>query len=821
MEATNNAINSTTNDPTYEQQETATTIANMTNVIPDTGSDIETSPKFEMTTLEKASFDCNDFIVDSSEQNTHHLMQPVNGADETTKPATINIESNPEPKVSDKGYENPASTNIERSQAIVDEPISSAPSEGFVSLHSMANATPETFSVISTNQPVQHDGKTSIRIESGKVEQHSIQQDLDKHQTQATTEHVETNKCAEPDQARQTTEHAVHSGPTHSNGDGFSMMSQSSVDAQMETIIGHALELGGGHQFSQAIGSEDKEKALEHIQKEIFGCKNPMESLAEVASLQATMMSTTTPETNPTSIIDPNQQLDQTTKTETIIEQEPKTDLRTKQNPEDKEVKEESEPTVDDKPEELQAQTIEVTKTEPNTTRNELEASEQDVKTREDAEPSKEDLVPNTTTVMDEDSNRGSNDTISSLEQTIQDEILKSCPKETNSKSKAQTAPMADVVEEQSAIIEETVEVIEEPVEEADVANLIEQPTPIVEEASSGDEAVKQAAGEDKDTDNEVIVEKPEVEVIRRQLVEDTGCADQDMVVKEQEEPVTRRSARKVKPKKEIDEEQPKQVEVKRPVRTNRGRKASVKESDASTPGEVGQGEKPTPLGDIPKEVEQRNIEATSTDETKVDEPVKDDPPKGDESNVEPRPASAESEVKLVGQEPDNQDKELSPEPQISVRSLRTRTPKRKPEVEEKEEPDEKVEIPKKQMKRSRVSDEHNKTIATSSGRSAPTIKLPYKSRSTISSSDPAIRPDTRYEVSYHDGGVNRKFKCDKCKYSTDNLNNIAFHHKMTDSALGFKCPGLLKAAEEQRAEIIRLQQTPKGNKKKSYSRYG
>lgn len=769
MEGINDAIsnsNNQTQQPATTIVSTLTTVSHVTPLTSQVDDEFEPDSKWEITTLEKASYDCCDIYMDTSLDSQQ--PQTANGNDEqepSQQPEQqLNLQEQQQLKQPSDTSNEKESQNIKEqikdSARLVEKPyqvvtpeityhqpvVSTENNDCFISLHSMVNAAPETSNETLpavTTQP----GEEVTKSDDGKVEQNNR---TDKTNKQLETSHQVTSEKGAVDRQIGQKQHPTSDGSgmntdQPSEGSSNCVLSQSSVDAQMETVIDHAVELGGGHQFSQALGQEDKEKAVENIQREIIGFRNPMESLAEVASQQPIMTEgLKVEEKRPV-----NQPPESTASTSAKVPSH-ETDLRQKKNSVPEEETTSQQPQAKDNGEDASVAAKSPNRQKASGTL--VNEDHGDSGTEEGIVATKERWnIPN---------KKESSPIVEEPNANVE-EIA---PKRSNSV----VEDAASVVEEAARIVEETVEVVEGSIGAVEDPAASDQPCPVVEEAPSADESDNEKGSEKESADADVlIIDQGQA----AKLIEESSKEDR-MEVEGHSESTTRRSSRKVKAKREVVES-PK-LEARRSSVRSRGRKDADTEKNP----------------EIVDDVVEENVKM-GADEVDNDEKAHSD---------------SDEKLEQIVTEPVN----ASPKQGRPSRSMRTRAPKRPLEEESPQ-----VETNRKCVKRSRGTDEHNKSYEAT--KNTPTIKLPYKSRATISTSDPATRSDTRYEVYDHDGGSNRKYRCNNCRYSTDRLNNIVFHHKRSNEFVsGVRCPGVLRAAEEQRAEIIRQQQTPKGNKRRS-----
>lgn len=158
--------------------------------------------------------------------------------------------------------------------------------DGAVVYHSLMNAAPET-----QGETLVREGKVEIEEEPKLVTETVSTLNFDsetKKQGQHGTNHSEESQQP-AEELNQPENNAVNTNIStdlpnisaqQTDEDAFrsSSLSQSSVDAQMEKVIDDIVELGGCQQFVQTLGQHDsiidKEREVEHIQREIIGDGN-------------------------------------------------------------------------------------------------------------------------------------------------------------------------------------------------------------------------------------------------------------------------------------------------------------------------------------------------------------------------------------------------------------------------------------------------------------------------------------------------------------------------------------------------------------------
>lgn len=782
MEESNNAISSKNQEPALPTTTTASIVSAMTAVsqsMPIT-SDIdyfEPDSKWEMTTLEKASYDNNDIYTATNSldnqpqeqrQQQQQQTQQENGKNhEVSSSERDHVERQPSQEHIDSVQSGQSEQSDLQKLNANTKGISTdicAPKNSDTSaadLHSPIDAT------ATPPQPARSD-KSDLIQSSNKQVTHCLES-RDMASRQSEVPQIPQNPAIES----QISEVERSSDGGTSNV----CLSQSSVDAQMAKVIEDAIDLVGGHQFTQSLKQlEDREKAVEDIHREIVGCRsNPMNLIADVASKQPTLAETHA-RPNPQGKHDTQANNSMTpdglvssTDLKTTREIVPRGEENFTASPAI-EISERSQ--VDNR-----FQDVDALKTLSEGAA--AGTSKREVSTSEEASSNKH--VTEACSPRSEGS-----DVISEASKNE----LKSDPIQIEH-SPAQSED-DNSVEQLNCIVEEVIEVIEKPTATTNEAAQIhnEQPKSIVEQAPSADESEKNDTKEDN-PNSEKVESPPELKSPEH--------ADSRSL--------TRRSSRKVKPTEKISEEEPIVDSSSRRV-SGRARK-TIKVTDSKEIEPKKKLEEPVASVST-SEFEKSDCSKQEGGAKEVESAINEEKVADEGKGTKRVVRRNEKQVRVqIAEEVASAD-EISPEPQKQARSMRTRTPKRS--LEEDSPSSE----PRKQIKMCRgVSDELNKSFEVA--KNTPIIKLPFKSsRATISTSDPASRPDPHHQqTSNYEISAKGRFQCNDCKYSTDRLNNIVFHYKEPSGVSGIRCPGVSRRAQEQMENIIKLQQTPKGNKRK------
>lgn len=772
-------LNSTVNNGQQQSAvETVPIISSLTAVAPISASDVDfpTDSKWEFTPLEKASLDCIEvdtqaFSSGNGDQQQEHVKDDRNKS-ELASDAKV---SKPNEQKQQAKEQHALIENSEPQHATL------------MDLNASDIIETGTKDKKSTNTSNDEDLKTDDQEEkmdqaANMADQVIISRELTEIEDTSTISNIfsknsaETPVNAEPNKAI---------GPTNRNVDhnkqnddekrsylakddtpqptqGANFLSQGSqMDAHMERLIDNVVELGGGHNFEQDFGhSADKAKVVESIHREITSDRSSMEIMADIA-LQQLPLDTAPQTTAQTSVLT---SIDDKKPEENIIPV--KTDAA---------INDLNDSRSHDCKDEFQ-----------ETARSEDEGANQSDDSPKESKEQKESPFKHDTadqimesegvgdiveTFVEEASSTTSLPTLGEVEPTIEEPSL------VEVEASAQEHGL------NSDILVEPVDKVGENVREVDLV-------PVIEEAPSAEDSDGTEKEKEKGASS---LKKSKVEFASiSEAIEKTDESHQEAVPEEQTSKLDtsrRRSGRsRAKPEEKPTESTP-TVETCGRTQT-RGRNSVKKVTGTPVHNETS----------MSVEVDKaRNAQ----DETPTKEP----------SGLAP----ATNEMEL---EKDDSESKKIDEVSTTTRARRTRAPQKPVE----EAPQLQEEPAKRQTKRSRSSldSELNKSLETS--KNTPLIKLPtQRSRATISTSNPSTRPPPEpaqkrkrspspdVEASF--SSTDKKYTCCECNFSTDRLNNLVFHYNK-----GF-CLGKCQMVEVMKADIIKQQQTPKGNKNKRFAR--
>lgn len=746
------------------------TIPSATPITSEIISDFEPDPKFEITPLEKATFDCNDLFLqdnnsselaqqsengkqeqyesqgsgnvlvsqDSGVQQTSSDEKEPDARPTTTKKGRSGIKHPVDSQgVSGKSCENSehlTTSSNDISSKINDCPSSSGRHESDADHLTATISVEESIAASALVQVAEGQAMKGDPIEP----QNAKDSNTDRQQQYSA---IETPHQADRIQAAEESEHANY----------LYSLSQTSVDAQMEKVIENIVELGEGHEFSHSLSQvEDREKLLESIHREITSVQSSIDLIADVASKQQSIE------------ISPTEQL-----------RKPVENAGNQKEPNNS----------------AQYHNTDLKTSKTLTTRAEDKPSPLDNAVKVQTDDTIEMNVPMEAETV---GNRSDNITkASEIESCEPTELLEVKPKPIIEEPLAPSdLEAADTeLEKLEPKEDKKEEVSVEPLESADEAVEPLNSEPVIEEAPSADESDANQA--DKESINgKESAEMPlkrvskelsvEVETEESSAIADTG---------------RRKSGRRVKA---VVRET---VEVSN---TEELRKSSRRLSSRKRPIEV---EQPTEMK-VVTEMEQHKVPKDETNNVSdTNQNISSDYEKGSEREIEKVEQVNESRDEDIGEaraKKADAVEDVMPEPMDEAvrrpsRSLRVRAPKR---LLEEESP--KADLPKKQVKRSRgASDDLNRSSEPS--RSTPTIKLPtLKSRMTISTSDPSSRPGAHKERVSVTLATDKKYVCHQCGFATDRLNNMVYHSTKS------YCEGKTEMAEMMKNDIIKQQQAKK-----------
>lgn len=812
----NNPSETPNNDINQQLSDMSTTIvSSLTTATPITSeivSDFEPDPKFEITPLEMASYDCQDIY--STNLIEPHQQQPLgnnNGSGE------VQNETQQRPEHLTQLEQVPTEQQQQPHDTLAPNPPqyqqSGANSSAMSQYHTNAESKPTVETQqqkqtdekqISNQEVVINDCKSELAEKNITTSQAVVVPETSISHTQAelvvprdsgSTEHLAQPVNKSDNETK--TEGTSASIPVHQqldfdinaslsvgdhaikNSDTSHLfsLSQTSVDAQMEKVIDNIVELGGVHQFPQSLGHlEGREELFATIHREITGERSSIDLIADVASRQQSI------EITPAIAPEQNTQVEDKVFKETATEKEAAEQMDVDQTETEEKIIEEpiieeaviEEPIVEEK---VTMESV-VDQKVSHKDESDRHVSHEHVTEKHVARehPSEEHVseervaeTPVTEEQVTEESVTG--------EQVAEEHVVEENLFNNSSEEKITEEKIAE-----EKIIEQTTEevITEQKVTEQKVAKeeiTDEQPTnemvtaageSITKECINGENSTDEKVTEDMVVDDKTGQEK---ETIAPEKASDDKASEQKITEKVTREKVTRAKVSEKKVAEKIPDETKNEEKISRPRRT-RGKKVEEKVPEEPCPAPVKEQPKEDLIESAKHPVEH------STEQNSGEDSVQ-------KTNVE-------------SIEPVERKERQS-------RSLRPRaTLKRAHDDEAPKEDPPKVEPPKKQLKKSRG--------ATSE--QAPMIKLPnYRPRATISTSDPVTRLDKLFEPApastVQPESDKKFFVCHNCGYATVRLNNLVYHSTKS------YCKGKLHMGEVMKADIIRQQQQAK-NKRRS-----
>lgn len=789
-------VSNNTNQQQSTSTDTASIMSNLTAVAPISSQvvdDFQPDPKWEFTPLEKASLDCIEMEapIYDTDNNDHQLEQNIVSPSQDRD--KLRVTSDNEESARTEQQEEPHAPTGENESHTRHDSVTKITQDltdeirefdsGGSDLQQMSNMSVVEHTIEDMDQGTVAseeiiENRHHVVVESNIVPSNNSLESAASSRIddrsrgalytsktelkQAASEHYKVN-----DSKEETT--LVNSASN--------FLCQASVDAQMEKVIDNVVELGGGHHFEQVFDrAEDEAKVLESIRREITSDRSSMEIMADVALQQLPLV------------------------TETITAPA-KSKL--------------SAHITDDKQASVEKNTSEKVSSEYddlNTSSAKPQGSEENVKSDE---------ITFEEVVLSSDTNgvksdglifnaQGSIDQKFKIKETVVDEVSSSLSIPTDSE---QIEPMVEeppppelnkqTVHDDRA---KNVDITVEPVDKIDEHIKEIHLNPIIEEASSAGEsddneirAIHRASNQTKFVTEESIAQAIIHSTHEEESQVEVKSASSDVDQHSKPEPSRRRSARS---KAKVVEEKD----------TEKIQKPEIKEKSGLLKG-LARKQRKEEVEDIDNPIEFA--------EEKVDESTQGQKPIQDEETehigtgqkrVETQP---EESIKH-GEEDDH---EIKAQPIQPVRSKRDRTSK-KPAAEDSTPKEESV---KRQAKRSRMTldSDHNKSYEAA--KNTPMIKLPTpRSRATISTSNPSTRPtppsqkrkrSPSPDANDRMASNEKTYTCSECNFSTDRLNNLVFHYTKS------YCPGKCQMVEVMKADIIKQQQTPKGNKNKRLTR--
>lgn len=299
MEGADDAIG---NGESQHSTNVASNLASMTG----NGSDViqtdtqavdefDTDSKWEITTLEKASYDCSDMYAEAS-PDQQNLAQAPESASDTNQSADCTNKIDDSQDVAETTIiENPA--NFETA---VEQP-SQTTTEMRHGLEVMAEvASAQEIEAPKTIDAPVEESKFNLPPQNATTTGHINQQQI----TEVT------KNDGEQDQVTKNLEDALNNdnlqsadradlpSPQHTQDDGTFSLSQTAVDPQMEKMIDNMVEHGGCQQFAETLQQQadeiSREKEVENIQREISQASSSLMKGDEPDSSAAAVIATTT-----------------------------------------------------------------------------------------------------------------------------------------------------------------------------------------------------------------------------------------------------------------------------------------------------------------------------------------------------------------------------------------------------------------------------------------------------------------------------------------------------------------------------------------------
>lgn len=802
------------NDPsaTATSGASVSTMPTATPIASEIISDFEPD-SYEITPLEKVTFDCNDSLVMQDDTPSGLVLQPENGKQQEQPDEKKSLETTYEAQVSqDSGLQQSSSDeksadekNLTKPPKENGDPVAEENSNRnangdqlIASSNDISSRINDCASVSDKHESDADHLTATISVEESIAASALVQVAEGQPLKAADIETTSNTKDSNGDQQRQysaieTQQQHSDRVPTAEESEHASYLfslSQTSVDAQMEKVIENIVELGEGHEFSHSLSQvEDREKLLESIQesiRDVPSVKSSIDLIADVASKQQFI------EISPS-------------------ESDKPSEGTSKQNVQAK-------PTHDNNID-LSVSASSATKNEDKTcSEGKAEkVQDEDVTAKESPVPSQTETAdkPQNEEIVMETVEELAPDKIETVEeQEAQVEEPVAVESGDDSKSdEGEEVQVEPIIQEQDDAPEEVgpeggqeaeksesgdkkadADIVVEPLGSSDEAGEPMNLEPVVEEASSADESEKAIKEPVEPTESAAVAsEKPVEEHVEKTQDSSTEPSQANAGADQHASPDVgrRKSSRKPKPTKEIIEERQNLEDSRRSSRRVSSRKRPAEE-DAEAK-DVASAKPPETREEEAEKID--NVVQESAPEQKADQKMSSKRRKKaeeseimefEESKVEKAASPVEKEEVAI---PDP----VSEKNERPSRSLRVRAPKRPIEEESP-----KVEPPKKQVKRSRgTPDFLNQSSEPQKSTSAVKV-APLKTRMTISTADPSTRPGAHKERAAMLEPSDKKYLCQQCDYATDRLNNLVYHKTKS------YCKGKHEMAEIMKNDIIK-----------------
>lgn len=249
---------------------------------PQSVDEFDTDSKWEITPLQKASFDCSDMYNETSPDQQQNPAQAPESASDTNQSAdcadtktddsqemTEMITENQAKSTSDEDkHPLQATTESNQDQAAAVVIAESSDNKAIETRSPTANVTNEPTEATSppttnTLASAENTDQQPLKVEETFAPQQLQSKDLD--------EVLQNDNIDSTDKADSLSPH-------HQQDDGSFVLSQTAVDPQMEKMIDNIVEHGGCQQFAETLQQRadeiDREKEVENIQREISMASN-------------------------------------------------------------------------------------------------------------------------------------------------------------------------------------------------------------------------------------------------------------------------------------------------------------------------------------------------------------------------------------------------------------------------------------------------------------------------------------------------------------------------------------------------------------------
>lgn len=319
MEGTDDAIGGDNSS----QHQTASIASHLTPMTGNGGEVIQTDPqvvdefdtdsKWEITTLEKASYDdCSDMYAEASPDQQQNLAHSPESASDTNQSAecigkTDDSQGVSEARAPEHAQSNTRSEDEEQSSQMTIESRQPARDNLTESSHEKEiSASPIEEISVDEAKNSSHPPDQTTTAKSPSQEQVEMKAEDNSNNQQEELKNDEIPSLNNDDLADKISSLS----PQHQQDDSTFVLSQTAVDPQMEKMIDSMVEGGGCQQFAETLQQQanelTREKEVESIQREISRASNSLGAVDESSDKPAEVTTnvSTTEEAEPKMIVE-------------------------------------------------------------------------------------------------------------------------------------------------------------------------------------------------------------------------------------------------------------------------------------------------------------------------------------------------------------------------------------------------------------------------------------------------------------------------------------------------------------------------------------